>query len=323
MDGLVARGAAGPEASRLTRTILERLKRSILPDRDGDYRRIRRALTEQGKAHWKSYVVIVLLMAVVAATTAMFAYLLSHMINDVYFRRGFGGVVALCVTVMLLFCIKGFASYFQAIMLARVNNRITAANQQRMFDKLVREGMEYFADRHSSRFTASFLQGASAESGVLNVLILALGRDLLSLIGLVVVMVMQNPVLSLIGIVVMPPAVFGVRKLLKRVKALALVQFSKGANILSLTAGNRARVPGRQSVQSRRRDVPTDRSQDIAALKRLPTKSPGFRTAPARSWKRSAAARSPGTSLRRLPHARDRSAAGRIHLVHRRFSAGV
>ena len=219
----------------MTRTILERLKRSTPPDRDGDYRRIRRALTEQGKAHWKSYVVIVLLMAVVAATTAMFAYLLSHMINDVYFRRGFASVVALCVTVMLLFCIKGFANYFQAIMLARVNNRITAANQQRMFDKLVREGMEYFADRHSSRFTASFLQGASAESGVLNVLILALGRDLLSLIGLVVVMVMQNPVLSLIGIVVMPPAVIGVRKLLKRVKALALVQFSKGANILLLT----------------------------------------------------------------------------------------
>ena len=135
---------------------------------------------------------------------------------------------------MLLFCIKGFASYFQAVMLARVNNRITAENQQRMFDKLVREGMEYFADRHSSRFTASFMQGASAELGVLNVLLLALGRDLLSLIGLVVVMVIQNPVLSLIGIVVMPPAVIGVRKLLKRVKALAQVQFSKGANILLL-----------------------------------------------------------------------------------------
>jgi ABC-type multidrug transport system fused ATPase/permease subunit len=216
----------------LTRTILERLRRST--PSDGDYRRVRRALTEQGKEHWKSYVVVVLLMAVVAATTALFAYLVSHVINDVYFRRGFGSVAMLCITVMMLFCVKGFANYFQAVMLARVSNRITAQNQQRMFDKLVREGMEYFADRHSSRFTASFLQGASAVSGVLNVLLLALGRDLLSLIALVVVMVVQNPVLSLFGIVVMPPAVIGVRKLLKRVKALARVQFSTGANILLL-----------------------------------------------------------------------------------------
>ncbi len=216
----------------MIRTILERLTRST--PSDGDYRRVRRALTEQGKAHLKSYAVIALLMAVVAATTATFAYLVSHVINDVYFRRGFGSVAMLCVTVMLLFCIKGFANYFQAVMLARVSNRITAGNQQRMFDKLVREGMDYFADRHSSRFTASFMQGASAESSVLNVLLIALGRDLLSLIGLVVVMVVQNPVLSLFGIVVMPPAVIGVRKLLKRVKALAMMQFSRGANILLL-----------------------------------------------------------------------------------------
>jgi ABC-type multidrug transport system fused ATPase/permease subunit len=218
----------------LTRTMLERFLRFISADRTGDSGYLLRVLRGQGKAHWKGYALVVLLMGVSAAATASFAYLVSHVINDVFFKRGFASVAVLCIAVMALFCAKGFATYFQAVFLARINNRINAENQQRMFDKLVQEGMEYFADRHSSHFTARFMQGASAEAGVLNVLVLALGRDLLSLIGLATVMIVQNPVMSLVGFIVMPPAVIGVRKLVKRVKALSMVRFTKGADILML-----------------------------------------------------------------------------------------
>lgn len=214
--------------------MLERLKRLVLTDRKGDAGLVYRVLREQGREHWKNYAAIAALMGVAAAATAIFAYLFAHVINDVYFRRSFSEVAALAVVIMLLFTVKGFATYGHAVLLARVGNGITAENQQRVFDKLLQEGMEYFADRHSSHFTASFLQGTSAVSGVLNVLVLALGRDLMSLVGLVIVMFVQNPVMSLIGLVVMPPAVIGVRKLIKRVRVLALSQFSKGANILLL-----------------------------------------------------------------------------------------
>src|SRR5258707_512646 len=74
--------------------------------------------------------------------------------------------------------------------------------------------------------------GAGAAAQVLNLLINALGRDLLSLIGLVAVMFYQAPFMSLIGIVVMPPAVIGVRKLIKRVRSITLTQFGGGAEIL-------------------------------------------------------------------------------------------
>ncbi len=214
--------------------MLERLKHWVLADRKGDTGLIVRVLTEQGIKHWKNFAVIVALMGIAAAATAGFAYLFSHVINDVYFRRGFADVAALALVIVGLFAAKGFATYGQAVMLARVSNRITAENQQRLFDKLVQEGMEYFADRHSSHVTAIFLQGTTAVSGVLNVLVLAFGRDLLTLVALIIVMVVQNPIMSLVGVVVMPPAVIGVRKLIKRVRHLALTQFTRGLNILQL-----------------------------------------------------------------------------------------
>jgi ATP-binding cassette subfamily B protein len=67
---------------------------------------------------------------------------------------------------------------------------------------------------------------------VLSLLINALGRDLLLLIGLVAVMVMQDPYMALFGFAVAPPAMLVLRKLVKRIKGLAHNQFTGTADIL-------------------------------------------------------------------------------------------
>src|SRR5262249_48566333 len=188
-------------------------------------------------AHWKSYAVSVALMATAAGSTAATAYLLGPVVNTIYLDRDLLALVALCVAAVALFCVKGLATYGQPVLLARIGNRVTADNQRRIFDKLVQEGIEYFSDRHSAHFMASVLYGGSSVASVLNLIILTLGRDLMSLIGLFVVMVIQDPMMSLIGVLIMPPAVFGVRKLIRRVKSIATAQFARSANILQVMQG--------------------------------------------------------------------------------------
>ena len=70
----------------------------------------------------------------------------------------------------MIFAVKGFATYGQAVMLSRIGNRIVAENQRRMFDKLLNESLGFFANRHSSEFLARLTTGASAASAVLNLL---------------------------------------------------------------------------------------------------------------------------------------------------------
>src|SRR5271168_751013 len=117
--------------------MLERSKRSILPDRQGDAGLIFRVISEQGIPHWKYFVAVAALMGVVAAATAIFAYGIAHVVNAVYFGGNFSAVVTLAGATVILFCVKGLAGYGQGVLLARVGNRITAESQQRVFDKLV------------------------------------------------------------------------------------------------------------------------------------------------------------------------------------------
>src|SRR6202012_4790877 len=100
------------------------------------------------------------------------------------------------------------------------------------FAKLMRESVAFFSERHSSEFLARLTSGANSVTQVLSLLINANGRDLLSLIGLVVEMGTQDPWMALFGLLVAPPAMLVLRKLVKRIKGLAHSQFTGTADIM-------------------------------------------------------------------------------------------
>jgi ATP-binding cassette, subfamily B, bacterial MsbA len=193
---------------------------------------VRRLLVDEALIYWRRYVVAFLLMGIGAAGTALSAWLLGTMTNEAYVSRNFQGIVIISVLTMAIFAARGLAMYGSAVTLSWIGNAIIANNQRRMFDKLLRENIAFFADRHSSEFIARLTTGANAVSQVINLLISAIGRDLMALIGLTIVMVIRDPVMSLAGFLVAPPAVFFLRKMLRRVRSIAQMQFTGGTRTI-------------------------------------------------------------------------------------------
>ena len=193
---------------------------------------IRRLLTEQGLVHWRKYAIAFTLMAVAAGCTAFSAYLIGDVINQAYVNRSLTGIIVIGAITVVLFSMKGLATYGHSVMLSRIGNRIVADNQRAVFSKLLNEGLGFFSDRHSTEFIARLSTGAAAATQVINLLITSVGRDLLSLIGLVTVMVVQDPVLSFFSFVVAPPAFFVLRKLIRRIYSIARTQFQGGTRII-------------------------------------------------------------------------------------------
>jgi ATP-binding cassette subfamily B protein len=193
---------------------------------------VRRLLLNEALTHWPRYTIAFALMGIAAAATALIAYLAGTMTNEAVVNHNYHGIVVIGFIAMGAFAAKGFATYGGSVTLQSIGNSIIADNQRRLFDKLLQENIGFFADRHSSEFIARLTTGASAVSAVINLLISAISRDLLSLIGLTAVMVIQDPVMSLIGFVAAPPALFFLRKLIRRVKNIARMQFTGGTRII-------------------------------------------------------------------------------------------
>ena len=193
---------------------------------------IRRLFNEHALPQWKSYAAAFAMMAVVAASTALGAYLIGTVINQTYVDKNLPGVIAVGIIIAVIFIAKGLATYGQMLMMARIGNRIVAANQRRMFQSLIHQNVSFFAERHSAEFLSRLSFGATSASHVLNLIAGAIGRDFLSLVALATVMVVQDPVMSLVGLVVAPPAMLFLRKLIRRMQGIVHNQFLGGTRLL-------------------------------------------------------------------------------------------
>ncbi len=208
----------------------------ILPasgdEKYGAFVMVKRLLTEQGMRHWRKYLIAFTLMGVAAGATAASAYLIGTVINEAYISRNFPGIVLLGGVTVALFASKGLATYGFSLVLSRIGNRIIADNQRAMFGKLLNEGLGFFSDRHSTEFISRLTTGSAAATQVMNLLITSFGRDLLSLIGLVAVMVWQDPLMSFFSFVVAPPAFLVLRKLIRRIYSIARSQFHGNTRVV-------------------------------------------------------------------------------------------
>jgi subfamily B ATP-binding cassette protein MsbA len=208
------------------------LPRKITDDPYGAAILIRRLVTEQALAYWPRYLTAIVLMGIAAAATSVSAYILGEAINKAYVDKNIPGIAVFSGLIVVLFIIRGMSIYGQTVILSKISNAILANNQRRLFAKLMSESVAFFSTRHSSEFLARLTAGANSITQVLSLLINALGRDLLLLIGLVAVMVIQDAYMATLGFLIAPPAMLFLRKLVKRIKGLAYTQFTGTASIL-------------------------------------------------------------------------------------------
>ena len=193
---------------------------------------LKRLLSDQGAKHWKRYALSFAMLGVVALTTALSAWIIGNVVNSVFVKKNAAAVWGITLAIVVIYTVKGLATYGNQVTLSRIANAIVADIQKRIFDQMLRMKIAYYAQSHSTEFIArqSFI-GASA-SGALNLVITTLGRDLLTLVGLVAVMVLRDPVLALIALVFVPGAALGVRKIAASARKIMGAQYLGGMAIM-------------------------------------------------------------------------------------------
>jgi ATP-binding cassette, subfamily B, bacterial MsbA len=193
---------------------------------------LRRLLTDQGFEHWKGYAFAFAMMALIALTTALSAWIIGKIVNEVFVGRSLAAVWEITAAIVIIYTVKGLATYGQQVVMSQVGNSIVANVQKRMFDQMLRMKVSYYGQSHSSIFIARQAFIAQSASTVLNLLITTFSRDALTIVGLVIVMVSQDPLLSFLALMLVPAAVFGVRKIGIRVRKIMASEFQGAAQMM-------------------------------------------------------------------------------------------
>ncbi|WP_424993189.1 ABC transporter ATP-binding protein [Oceaniradius stylonematis] len=171
---------------------------------------LRRILSENGRAYAWHYAITIVCLVLIGMTTAFVAWITRDVVDEIFVRQRGDLIIIITGTVIGVFLLRGIAMYVQAVVLARIGNDLVARYQSRVFDKLMKLGIGYFTEARSGHLSARIAENVNGIRDVLSLTLTALGRDLISLIGLLVVMVTMDPMLSLIVFSVAPILILAV-----------------------------------------------------------------------------------------------------------------
>ncbi|WP_246160150.1 ABC transporter ATP-binding protein [Aureimonas fodinaquatilis] len=174
-------------------------------ERGHAFRLLKRVLAENGRDHIKGYAVAIVCLVMVALTTAFLAWIMRDVIDDIFVDRNPAMLLSLPLAVFVTFLIRGIATYFQGVILARIGNDVVARYQQRLFRHLTELSVDFFGENRSAQLAARINQNVTGVRDTLNLTVTSLARDLLTLLFLIGVMIWQDPVLSSIALLGGPP----------------------------------------------------------------------------------------------------------------------
>jgi ATP-binding cassette subfamily B protein len=179
---------------------------------------LKRIFAENGREYLGLYAVTVLCLFAVGVTTGLAAWIMKPLVDDIFVERLYERAPIICGAVMLIFIIRGLATYGQAVALARIGNNVVARYQKRVFQHLMRLGVDFFNETRSGRLAARINENVAGIRDLMGMTLRSIAGDIVSLIGLIGVMVWQQPYLAASVFVIGPPLVWAVNYIMRRVR---------------------------------------------------------------------------------------------------------
>ena len=195
---------------------------------------LRRVHADHGRKHLPSYLGAMAFLAVSGGATAAAAWMFKPILNHMVEGEAFKELRFLSWAVLGLFTIRGLATFGGQVLLARAGTRIVADVQNRLFSHLLRQDMRFFNDRHSSEFMSRLALAANNVRDSVQVVAMSLGRDLLTAIALIAVMIIQDPLLAAIALVSLPVAAIVLGRMIIKIRKYARRSLQGSTKILEI-----------------------------------------------------------------------------------------
>jgi subfamily B ATP-binding cassette protein MsbA len=160
-------------------------------------------------------------MTVVAATTAALAKQMEPILDQVFAERSWDTLVNVSLSVLAIFVVKGIAGYGQAVAMNHVGQRIVADLQRRLFDHLMAADLAFFHDNAPGQLISRFTYDTTLMRNAVSSTLTSLGKDLLTLIFLVGLMLYQDWRLACVAFVIGPPAAIAIARLGRRMRKVS------------------------------------------------------------------------------------------------------
>ena len=180
----------------------------------------------------------VLCMVIYAAANSFMVWLLKPIMNGVFFEKDPSLLVIAPLALIAAVIVKGIADYGQSILTNNIGLRVIDDLQNEMFAHLMRADLAFFHNNSTGNLISKFTNDVNLLRAAVSNVLISIGRELLTLIGLMGVMLSTDWRLSLAIFIIFPIAVLPIVRIgrkIRRVSANTQAEIGNLATLLSET----------------------------------------------------------------------------------------
>lgn len=163
----------------------------------------------------------ILLMIIVAATTAGHAYMVKPALDEVFVKQNTALLVVIPVVIMLITIVKALSSYFQLLIMSYINLDITASLRNVLYRHFVYCDISTLNRTSSGEMISRIMMDINRITGGISTFVNGFFKQLITLVALVGVMFYQSLELALIAFIGFPLAVYPVYLIGKKLRHLS------------------------------------------------------------------------------------------------------
>ena len=221
------------------------------------------------RRHVSRILLAALCMVVAAATTALNAWILEPVFDEVFLGGNEDMLVLIPLAVIAIAVVKGFATFAQAYLMSTVGQSVIAALQGDLFAHLMRADLAYFHRVTTGKLISNFLNDVQHLQEMLGRALTGTAKDGVTLAFLVGLLFYQDWRLAIVSCIVFPIAIVPIRNLGRRMrKASTRTQLATGrfSALLNETMHDVRHVKayGMEAYETRRAyDVIADRLREM------------------------------------------------------------
>lgn len=167
---------------------------------------------------WVQLVVAMVCMLVISATTGFSAYLVKPVLDDVFIRKDARSMVFIAITVVVIYLIKGVATYGNSYMMAFVGLDIVRRLRNELYNKIQDMPISFFQKER----TGVLMSRVTYDVGIVRVMVTNIVsgsfRDAFTIVALMGVTFYQIWDLALVAFFILPVAFYPIYAFGRRVR---------------------------------------------------------------------------------------------------------
>lgn len=169
----------------------------------------KRLLSEHILQYKFRFFVAIGFMILAALANAAIPFFLKPIFDDIFVRQDKTVFTFICSAVFIVFVCRGVAAYGESVTMTTLGQKIVSDIQNRLFKHLMYTDYSFFQQHATGKLLSIFTYDINLMRGAVSNVLVALAKDSLNLIFLLVLLFIRDPWLASV-VVFLLPTVFGI-----------------------------------------------------------------------------------------------------------------